>query len=184
MSTSLNFVVHQREKESSPRCKSEVGYGQSYFCDIATITSGRREDRRGIFRGISRFHRVSIFPSRWWRWWRWSPINPIRLHSNRDILHALATISRGRAGPKNARAFIPLLFLAPRPSQLPELSVSILLLSLFALRLGVCYFFHGPRSPQLENGTFERVNASVRDQRACPETKGAGFHAFAPMFLG
>lgn len=42
--------------------------------------------------------------------------------------------------------------------------------------------FHGPRSPQLENGTFERVNASVRDRRACPETKESGFTLLRQCF--
>lgn len=47
----------------------------------------------------------------------------------------------------------------------------------YQFRFLPCVFvtFHGPRSPQLENGTFERVNASVRDRRACSETKGPSF---------
>lgn len=42
--------------------------------------------------------------------------------------------------------------------------------------------FHGSRSPQLGNGTFERVNASVRDRRARPETKGPGFTVLRQCF--
>lgn len=81
--------------------------------------------------------------------------------------------SSDRSNPKtrlSSRGFFFLLILAARNYQ---------------FRFLPCVFvtFHGPHSPQLENGTFERVNASVRDRRACPETKGpARFHAFAPMF--
>jgi len=42
--------------------------------------------------------------------------------------------------------------------------------------------FHGSHSPQLENGTLERVNASVRDRRACSETKESGFTLLRQCF--
>lgn len=112
-------------------------------------------------------------------------INPIRLHSNRDILHALAAISSEVERTLKTEGLSRRRFFSPRPSRRPELSISSLSLFLsspslsFALFLSplapcVCYFFHGPRSPQLENGTFERVNASVRDQRA-QKQRGPGF---------
>lgn len=98
-------------------------------------------------------------------------INSIRLHSNCDVLLVFATIFRW-VKPKNA-TFIPRLFLASRPAARN-----------YQFRFLPCVFvtFHGPRSPQLENGTFERVNASIRDRRACPETKGPGFTLLRQCF--
>lgn len=88
-----------------------------------------------------------------------------------DVLLALATISWGQILKKGV-TFIPTLFLTSRPAARN-----------YQFRFYLMFVtFHGPRSPQLENGTFERVSASVRDRRACPETKESGFTLLRQCF--
>lgn len=87
-----------------------------------------------------------------------------------QLLFAFATISWDQI-PKKV-TFIPTLFLTFRPVAWN-----------YQFRFYLVFVtFHGPRSPQLENGTFERVNASVRDRRACTETKESGFTLLLQCF--
>lgn len=61
-------------------------------------------------------------------------INPIRLHSNRDILHALAAISSEVERTLKTEGLSRRRFFSPRPFRRPELSISSLSLS-FSLPL-------------------------------------------------
>ena len=99
-------------------------------------------------------------------------VNPIRSYSDYDILRLIARFCYALLNSnfkKKKRLSSRRFFLIIRP----KLLISILLC--------ICTF-HGSRSPQLENGTFERVNASVRDRRACSETKESGFTLLRQCF--